>query len=73
MTIPHTCIGPLYAVAWKAKERTAVFAVPVVHRERHRREGSPVNSGHSLQQRELDNAGGRLWRLHTTAMSELFP
>jgi len=59
-----------HAVAWKAKKRTAAFAVPALHRKRHRPEGSPVNSGHCSEQKELENSGGRLWLLHTTAMSE---
>jgi len=64
----HVC--PVHADAWKAKESKAVFAVSAVHGERHRPEGSPVNSGQSSEQKELENAGGRLWLLHTTVMSE---
>jgi len=65
-----TYVCPVHAVAWKAKERTAAFEVPAVHRERHRPEGSPVNNGYCSEQRELGSAGGRLWLLYTTAMSE---
>jgi len=67
-TIPHTyasvgvkpcdLIEHLYMPLhrnWKAKERAAAFAVPAVHRERHRFEGSPVNSGHCSEVQNREN------------------
>jgi len=63
-------VYPVHAFAWKAIERKAALAVPAVHTERHSPEGSPVNSGHCSEQKELESTGGRLWLLQTTAMSE---